>query len=98
MSKNLTGSATIQATNADINSLTYKGSNVSDSLPSELVHRTSLHPTYVNGKLEKRVHYSLHNDASDCVSVSPIMKMEIYNGEIKDTVPNSPLDFEEPPY
>ena len=67
-------------------------------MPSELVHRTSLHPTYVNGKLEKRTHYSLHNDASDCVSVSPIMTMEIYNGEIKDSVPNSSLDFNEPPY
>lgn len=98
MSKNLTGSANIQATNAQINSITYKGGDVSDTIHSELVKRVSLHPTIVNGKLEKRTHYSLHNDASKCVMISPQMESELFQNEIIDTVPNGDFQGDKPPF
>lgn len=91
------GDAKIQATNVDINSLTYKGGNVSDTIHRELVKRTELHPTYDGEELEERIYYSLHNDASKCVFVSPHLQIEILNRESSDTIPNSIIDLDKAP-
>ena len=70
MSSDTIKSASAEISSASFNSLSYKNESVGYSIRPELVTRTSLHPTIVNGNLEKRIYYSLHNDAGDCVYIS----------------------------
>ena len=88
MSQNLTGSATIQASKAVINSLIYKNENISESIQPEMVKRTTLHPVYNdNDEIEERIYYTLHNDASVCTYVSPHIHLEASSKEITSTIP-----------
>ncbi len=88
MSQNLTGSATVQASKAVINSLTYKNENISESIQPEMVKRTTLHPVYNdNDEIEERVYYTLHNDAAVCTYVSPHLLLERSNDEVVSTIP-----------
>ena len=88
MSKDLIKSATIKANKAELNYINFKGDEIGNTIQPELVKRTSLHPT-VNekGEVEDRVYYTLHNDAGDCVYVSPFIQEEISNNISKTIIP-----------
>lgn len=98
MSQDLKGSATLQITKGDINSLVYKQENISESLQPEIVKRAILHPIYNDdGELEERVYYSLHNDAARCTYISPHLRLEGNADEIIIAVPgNNDVEGEMP--
>lgn len=50
------------------------GVEIGTAMLPKLVHRTSLSPIVVNGKVEQRQFYTLHNDAGKCVFVSPALQ------------------------
>lgn len=50
------------------------GVEIGTAMLPKLVHRTSLSPIVVNGQVEQRQFYTLHNDAGDCVFVSPALQ------------------------
>lgn len=90
MSQDLTGSATMQISKADINSLIYKQENISESLKPEMVKRAILHPIYnEDEELEERIYYSLHNDAARCTYISPHLRLEGNAKEIISAVPGN---------
>ena len=105
MSKDLIKSATIQANKADLNYIDFKGDDIGVSMRPELVHRTTLQPVVSDsGEVENRVYYTLHNDAGDCVYMSPFIYSEQVNNEIFQTIipgqttpPQPPLPNIPPP-
>lgn len=50
------------------------GIEIGTAMLPKLVHRTSLSPIVVDGQIEQRQFYTLHNDAGDCVFVSPALQ------------------------
>lgn len=57
------------------NSLYLEGQPISDAILPKLVHRVSLSPEMnQDGQLEKRVYYTLHNDAGTCLYASPYFR------------------------
>lgn len=50
------------------------GVEIGTAMLPKLVHRTSLSPVVVDGVVEQRQYYTLHNDAGDCVFVSPALQ------------------------
>lgn len=50
------------------------GVEIGTAMLPKLVHRTSLSPIVVNGQVEQRQFYTLHNDAGKCVFVSPALQ------------------------
>ena len=50
------------------------GVEIGTAMLPKLVHRTSLSPIVVGGKVEQRQFYTLHNDAGECVFVSPALQ------------------------
>ena len=50
------------------------GVEIGTAMLPKLVHRTSLSPIVVDGEVEQRQFYTLHNDAGDCVFVSPALQ------------------------
>lgn len=97
--------STGEVNSVTVDKLLYGNESIGYAIRPELVSRTSLHPTIVDGKLEKRVYYSLHNDAGDCVYVSPFIATNGPNGTNYPTlIPGNPSndlstspDFSNPP-
>ena len=99
MSSDTIKSASAEISSASFDILSYKNESIGYSIRPELVTRTSLHPTIINEKLEKRVYYSLHNDAGDCVYISPFITSPnpdgtniptIIPGNISNDIPSGP--------
>lgn len=111
MSKDLTISAKSYHDQVNTNQIGYKNESIGDSILPHLVKRARLNPTVktneikdengetinIEQNIEMRHYYSLHNDASKAVYVSPTIRLEnsIEDGVHTD-IPGKPDEIIQP--
>lgn len=77
--KNVTRStASLNAEEIITNKIYLDGNEISYSILPKLVHRTSLEPEVTVDGVEDKQYYTLHNDAGDCLYVSPSLSEYMY--------------------
>lgn len=94
MSKDLITSASINATEAILNTIILNNDDIGNSIQPKLVKRASLSPVIgENGELESRVYYTLHNDAGLNIYISPHLVLEEESRVSTVSIPHSNTEF-----